>query len=98
MEEVMEYEELIRVRTLVNGSKRYPHWSLVMSYIIQRMPRKGRCRISIVLSFSWGRAKTIRIHLFFRKRKGKNLRFQKHRDTCGDGLNEGYYIFVSLYF
>ena len=27
MEEVMEYEELIRVRTLVNGTKRYPDWS-----------------------------------------------------------------------
>ena len=63
-----------------------------MSYIIQRMLRKGRCcisiqsrprallrnpkalatrMISIVLAFSFGRAKTIGMRVFFRKRKKK---------------------------
>ena len=65
-----------------------------MSHIMQRMPRKGRYRISIVLAFSCGWAKTIGIRVFFRKRKEKTLRFQKHRGTCGDGLDEDYYIFL----
>ena len=70
----------------------------VMSYIVQRMPRKWRYRISIVLAFSCGWAKTIGIRVFFRKRIGKNLRFQKHRDTCGDGLDEEDCIFCNFIF
>ena len=38
---------------------------------MQRMPRKGRYRISIVLAFSCGWAKTIGIRVFFRKKKEK---------------------------
>ena len=30
----------------------------------------------------------------FSKKEEKILRFQKHRDTCGDGLDEDYYIFL----
>ena len=108
---VMEYEELKRVRTLVNGTKRFPdsikkkkkrrlkkRQNGVMSYIIQRMLRKGRYCISIVLTFSCGRAKTIGIRVFFRKRKKKYLRFQKHQDTCKDDLDEDYYIFCNFIF
>ena len=79
----MEYEELSRVRSLVNGAKRFPDWikkknaglkkrqNEVMSYIIQRMLRKGHYCLSIVLAFSCGWAKTIEIRVFFRKRKKK---------------------------
>ena len=66
----------------------------VMSYVIQRMLRKGRYCLSIVLAFFCGRAKTIGIRVFFRTRKKKYLRFQKHRDTCRDDLDEYYYIFL----
>ena len=65
-----------------------------MSCIIQRMLRKGRYRISIVLAFSCGWAKTIwNTRIFFEKGR-KNVRFKKHRDTCGDGFDEDYYIFL----
>ena len=74
----MEYKELKRVRTLVNCTKRFPDRILkkkrqneVMSCIIQRMLRKGRYRISIVLAFSCGWAKTIGIHVFFSKKEEK---------------------------
>ena len=42
-----------------------------MSCIIQRMLRKGRYRISIVLAFSCGWAKTIGIRVFFSKKEEK---------------------------
>ena len=74
----MEYKELKRVRTLVNCTKRFPDRILkkkrqneVMSCIIQRMLRKGRYRISIVLAFSCGWAKTIGIRVFFSKKEEK---------------------------
>ena len=67
-----------------------------MSYVIQRMLRKGRYCLSIVLAFFCGRAKTIGIRVFFRTRKKKYLRFQKHRDTCRDDLDEYYYIFFVI--
>ena len=56
-----------------------------------RMLRKWRYRIYIVVAFSWGQAKTIRIRyvrmrIFFFNGE-KNLRFQKYPDTCGQGLN-----------
>ena len=69
-----------------------------MSYVIQRMLRKGRYCLSIVLAFFCGRAKTIGIRVFFRTRKKKYLRFQKHRDTCRDDLDEYYYIFCNFIF
>ena len=46
-----------------------------------RMLREGCCRISIVLAFSYERAKTIRIRYIW-------TRFQKYSDTCGWGLSE----------
>ena len=74
----MEYKELKRVRTLVNCTKRFPdrifkkkRQNEVMSCIIQRMLRKGRYRISIVLAFSCGWAKTIGIRVFFSKKEEK---------------------------
>ena len=49
----------------------------------------GGSLISIVLPFSCGQPKTIRIRQvythFFRKLR-KNLRFQKYPDTCGGGV------------
>ena len=46
-----------------------------------RMLCEGCCRISIVLAFSYERAKTIRIRYIW-------SRFQKYSDTCGWGLSE----------
>ena len=46
-----------------------------------RMLCEGCCRISIVLAFSYERAKTIRIRYMW-------TRFQKYWDTCGWGLSE----------
>ena len=54
----------------------------------KQMPCQGSYRISIVLAFSCGRSKTIRIryavhvdiHIF--ENGGKNLRFQKYPDAC----------------
>ena len=34
--------------------------------------------------------------IFFEKGR-KNVRFKKHRDTCGDGFDEDYYIFFKFY-
>ena len=47
-----------------------------MSCIIQRMLRKGRYRISIVLAFSCGWAKTIGIRVFFSKKEEKMSGFK----------------------
>ena len=62
-----------------------------------RMLRKWRYRIYIVVAFSWGQAKTIRIRyvrmrIFFLNVE-KTLRFQKYPDTCGRGLNVTYRVF-----
>ena len=37
------------------------------TYVVQRMPHKRCCRISIVLAFSFGRAKTIGVRSVFKK-------------------------------
>ena len=42
-----------------------------MSYVIQRMLRKGRYCLSIVLAFFCGRAKTIGIRVFFSNKEEK---------------------------
>ena len=55
----------------------------VFEYIIQRMPHKRCCRISIVLAFSLGRAKTIRVRCvwtrIFLKTEGKISVFENIR-------------------
>ena len=55
----------------------------VFEYIIQRMPHKRCCRISIVLAFSLGRAKTIRVRYvwtrIFLKTEGKISVFENIR-------------------
>ena len=47
-----------------------------MSCIIQRMLRKGRYRISIVLAFSCGWERTIGIRVFFSKKEEKMSGFK----------------------
>ena len=53
------------------------------------MLNNGCYRISIALTFSCERAKTIRIRYawmrIFLKTKGKKFCFKKYRDTCGRG-------------
>ena len=54
----------------------------------KQMPCQGCYRISIVLAFSCGRSKTIRIRYavhvdtYIFENGGKNLRFQKYPDAC----------------
>ena len=62
----------------------------VSAYTKQRMTSKGHYRISIVLAFSCGREKTIRIHCVWTRifsDTEKTFRFQKYPGMCGQGLN-----------
>ena len=55
-----------------------------------RMLCKGCYRLSIVLGFSFGQAKTIQIRVmqmtFFYENREKNPHFRKYSDTCGHGV------------
>ena len=63
----------------------------VFECVMQLLPHKRCCRISIGLAFSCGRVKTIRVpyvwtRIFFENGE-KNLRFQKYPGACGQGLS-----------